>query len=161
MKLNVFIDGACRGNPGPASVGVCFFDEAGKTVREYYRAIGETTNNVAEYTAMVEALRLAQDLKATELKVHSDSQLLVRQISGRYRVKNARLSKYILLIKSLRKNFKSVEIVHVPREQNQVADALANKALDELKKSPIFVPSSLDAEPEVRRRYEVSRDQNN
>ena len=137
MHLNVFIDGACRGNPGPASVGVLFKDSNDKTVKEYYRVIGETTNNVAEYTALLDALKLAGKLGATALKVHSDSLLLVKQMTGEYRVKNQRLFSYLKEIQALRKNFKTFEIVHVRREFNTRADRLANMALDAVKKSPI------------------------
>ena len=109
-------------------------DASGNTVKEYCSWIGEQTNNVAEYQALLEALRLAQELGGKVLKVHSDSQLLVRQFSGEYKVKNQRLMKYLLQIQNLRKNFDSVELVHVPREQNRRADALANEALDNMRK---------------------------
>jgi len=133
--IKIHIDGACRGNPGPSSVGVVLADEKGAKLKEYHRYIGETTNNVAEYTAMEDALKLALELGGTRLKVHSDSQLLVRQLSGQYRVKNARLAEYLLRIKELQRSFDSVEVLHVPREQNKRADALANQALDALKKT--------------------------
>ncbi|MFC1679833.1 ribonuclease HI family protein [Elusimicrobiota bacterium] len=133
MKLKIYVDGACRGNPGPASFGVCIQDDSGKTVREERGYIGETTNNVAEYTAMLEALRLAVGMGGTELTVHSDSQLMVRQLMGVYRVKNDRLRTYLLKIQNLRRGFTSVEFVHVPREENKRADRLANEALDELR----------------------------
>ncbi|MFH1724815.1 MAG: ribonuclease HI family protein [Elusimicrobiota bacterium] len=159
MKLSIYIDGASRGNPGPASVGVVLQDASGRPVKEYHRYIGETTNNVAEYTAMLDALRLAGEMKADEITVHSDSQLLVRQLSGEYRVKNERLFKYMLQIRNLRKQFKTVEVVHISREQNKRADRLANDALDAVKKSPVFRPGKLDgAAPDVIRRFEVSRE---
>ncbi len=132
MTVHIFIDGASRGNPGPASIGVLLLDTAGGTLKEYGRRIGEATNNVAEYTALLEALRLAKELGASVLKVHSDSQLLVRQFNGDYRVKSAHLLDYLKRIMKLRGDFKSVELLHVPREQNRRADRLANRALDEV-----------------------------
>mgnify|MGYP001562460275 CR=1 FL=1 len=135
MRLLVYIDGASRGNPGPASVGVAFLDGSGKTVREHCRAIGTQTNNVAEYTALLDALRLARELGATELKVHSDSQLLVRQVNGVYRIKNKSLQDLALEAARLRRDLRGFEIVHVPREENTHADRLANAALDALKKT--------------------------
>lgn len=131
MHLNIYIDGACRGNPGPSSIGVVLMDQGGATLKEYKSYIGEHTNNEAEYTALSDALRLAAEMGAKTLKIHSDSQLMVRQYNGQYRVKNQRLMKHLLQIQSLRRNFESVELVHVPREQNRRADALANEALDE------------------------------
>lgn len=144
MKVVVHIDGACRGNPGPASVGVVIRDASGKTLREHYRFIGSTTNNVAEYTALKDALRLAAELGATAVEVRSDSQLLVRQFNGQYRVKNPALQGHLLEIFTLRRGFKSVELAHVPREENRDADRLANAALDAVKKSPAVPPRPLE-----------------
>lgn len=137
MNLNIFIDGASRGNPGPASTGVVLRDENGKTLREHCRAIGVETNNVAEYTALLDALELAAEMGADELIVHSDSQLLVRQLTGQYKVKNVRLAGYLVRIRKLQAGFRSFEMVHVRREFNKHADALANKALDDLKKKSV------------------------
>lgn len=131
MKLLIHIDGASRGNPGPSSVGVVIRDSAGKTLREHHRFLGHGTNNIAEYSALKDALVLAKELGGTELKIHSDSQLLVRQYNGQYRVKNSNLFKHLLEIHTLRSQFASVELVHVPREQNKDADRLANTALDQ------------------------------
>ena len=131
MKLNIFIDGACRGNPGPSSIGVLIQDERGSTLKEHHRFIGEHTNNVAEYTALLDALKLAKTLGGTKLHIRSDSQLLVRQFSGQYKVKNARLLGFLIEIQGLRREFLSVDLVHIPREQNTSADALANAALDQ------------------------------
>ena len=130
MKVKAFIDGASRGNPGPASVGVFVLDDSGKTLKEHGRALGTATNNVAEYTAFLDALRIAKDLGATEFLVHSDSLLLVKQIAGEYRVKNAPLQALKARALALMKDFKAVRLVHVPREQNREADRLANEALD-------------------------------
>lgn len=100
-------------------------------LREHHRYLGEGTNNMAEYCALRDALKLAKELGGTELKIHSDSQLLVRQFNGEYRVKNPRLFSYLREIQSLRPHFTCVELVHVPREQNKDADRLANVALDQ------------------------------
>ncbi len=132
MRLKIFVDGACRGNPGPSSTGVVIQDEHGKTVREHCRAIGVETNNVAEYTALLDALNLAGELGADAVLVHSDSQLLVRQLNGQYRVKNKRLAGYLADIRKIAANLREFEIVHVRREFNKRADALANEALDAL-----------------------------
>lgn len=131
MKLYIHIDGASRGNPGPSSVGVCVQDAEGRVLREHRRRIGEHTNNVAEYTALLDALRLAREIGGTRLRIHSDSQLLVRQFNGQYRVKNARLLERLSEIQALRRRFASVELVHVPRQDNRTADRLANEALDQ------------------------------
>jgi ribonuclease HI len=130
MTLRINIDGAARGNPGPASLGVVVLDEAGRTLGERGRCLGEQTNNTAEYEALLEALRLAAELGGTRLSVRSDSQLLVRQYNGQYRVKNARLGSLLFEAHRLARGFASVELVHVPREENKRADELANEALD-------------------------------
>ncbi|HVE14049.1 MAG TPA: ribonuclease HI family protein [Elusimicrobiota bacterium] len=130
MTLLFYIDGACRGNPGPSSVGVVVQDADGKVIKEHGRAIGVGTNNVAEYTALSDALGLAKELGGRRLKIHSDSQLLVRQFNGQYRVKNPALFDKLTRIQQMRRDFESVELVHVPREQNRLADKLANQALD-------------------------------
>lgn len=138
MRLGIYIDGASRGNPGPASVGIVLQNASGKMVKEFRRYIGVETNNVAEYTALEDALKLAAKMGATSVKVHSDSQLLVRQMTGAYRIKNDRLAGFLMRINRKRGEFKNFEIVHVRREQNKRADKLANMALDEVevKKSP-------------------------
>lgn len=133
MKLHVFIDGASRGNPGPASTGVVLQDENGKTLKEYGRAIGIETNNVAEYTALLDALSLAAKMGADSLRVHSDSLLLVKQLKGEYRVKNARLAGYLTQIREQTAKLADFEIVHVRREFNKQADKMANIALDSAK----------------------------
>lgn len=130
MRVKAFIDGASRGNPGPASVGVRLLGEAGEVLKDHGRTLGVQTNNVAEYTALLDALRLAKELGANELRVHSDSLLLVKQVSGEYRVKNAGLAVLKAKAAALIKGFRKVELVHVRRELNKDADRLANMALD-------------------------------
>ena len=131
MKLFIHIDGASRGNPGPASVGVVIRDGAGETLKEHHRYLGEATNNVAEYSALSDALALARELGGTELAIRSDSQLLVRQFNGQYRVKNPALFKMLSEIQKIRHQFTSIALIHVPREENKDADRLANLALDQ------------------------------
>ncbi len=99
-------------------------------VAEGKKFIGPATNNAAEYTALLDALDLAAELGGTKLAIRSDSQLLVRQFNGQYRVKNKRLQDFLLQAQKKRAGFASVELAHVPREQNAAADALANAALD-------------------------------
>lgn len=130
MKVKAFIDGASRGNPGPASTGVQLLSEAGLVIKEHGRTLGTQTNNVAEYEALLDALRLAKDLGASELLVHSDSLLLVKQVAGEYKVKNAGLAVLKAKAVALIRDFKAVKLVHVRREFNKEADRLANMALD-------------------------------
>ncbi|TPW20623.1 MAG: putative phosphoglycerate mutase [Elusimicrobia bacterium] len=130
MKVKAFIDGASRGNPGPASTGVQLLDDAGTVLKEHGRTLGTQTNNVAEYEALLDALRLARELGADELLVHSDSLLLVKQVAGEYKVKNAGLAVLKAKALSLIRDFRAVKLVHVRRELNKDADRLANMALD-------------------------------
>ncbi|HNW60615.1 MAG TPA: ribonuclease HI family protein [bacterium] len=126
----IHIDGAARGNPGPAAIGLVISDSTGLTVREEGGRLGRTTNNVAEYRALLRALEIAQELGAPSLRIRSDSELLVRQMNGLYRVKHEQLLPLYLQARELCRNFASVEFVHVPRSQNRRADQLANLALD-------------------------------
>lgn len=130
MKVKAFIDGASRGNPGPASTGVRLLADDGAVLKDHGRTLGVQTNNVAEYEALLDALRLAKDLGATELLVHSDSLLLVKQVQGEYRVKNAGLALLKAKAAALIRGFRDVKLVHVRREFNKDADRLANMALD-------------------------------
>jgi len=126
----VAIDGASRGNPGPAAIGVAVLRD-GRPVREIAEVIGVATNNVAEYRAFLRALAEAAALGARSVRVQSDSELLVRQLSGQYRVRSAQLLPLHRMALARRREFDEVSVVHVPREQNRAADALANRALDE------------------------------
>ena len=125
-----YADGASRGNPGPSSFGVVVYDEAGKELHRSNRALGRATNNQAEYQGAIAALEAALGLGASEVELRMDSELIVRQLSGRYRVKNPGLAPLYKRILDLRTRFQRVAIVHVPRAQNKVADKLANEALD-------------------------------
>ncbi len=125
----VNIDGASRGNPGRAAIGVVVWRD-GRPVREIGETIGITTNNVAEYRALLRALEEAAALGARRLHVQSDSELLVRQLSGQYRVRSDQLAPLHREALARLRTFDDVAIVHVPREQNRGADDLANRALD-------------------------------
>ncbi|MFA6431369.1 MAG: ribonuclease HI family protein [Candidatus Margulisiibacteriota bacterium] len=130
MILTVYIDGAARGNPGPAGIGIVIKKGEG-TIKEIADYIGEATNNVAEYTAFVCGLERVIHLKATEVHFYSDSELLVKQIKGEYQVKNAGLKPFYLRATSLIKKLKKFSISHIPREKNLEADMLANCGIDE------------------------------
>ncbi len=131
MKLTIHFDGGSRGNPGPASAGVTIVAcETGKTLHEAGYFLGKCTNNVAEYQGLLHSLKQASELGGTSLDIHSDSELLVRQITGQYRVKSPDLKLlYQEAIKRL-DTFDHWEIQHVRREGNQRADELANLAMD-------------------------------
>jgi ribonuclease HI len=131
-ELTVCLDGASRGNPGAAALGVVVLRD-GVPVREIGEAIGVATNNVAEYRALLRALREAAALGARTVRVQSDSELLVRQLLGRYKVRNAALVPLHREALVLMRRFERVRIVHVPRGQNAAADALANQALDKVR----------------------------
>lgn len=124
------VDGAARGNPGPAGIGGVVTDETGGELLSISEYIGETTNNIAEYTALVFILQSLSKFRASELKIFSDSELLVNQMNGTYKVKNQNLKVYFGWAKALLRPYDKVEVVHVTREQNTEADQLANAAID-------------------------------
>jgi ribonuclease HI len=130
MELTIYTDGASRNNPGEAGAGAVIKQE-GKLVAALARYLGTTTNNVAEYTAAIIALEHAVLLGASRVRLFADSELLVRQINGRYKVKNEGLKKLYDTVKELIAKIGCVEVQYIPREQNREADALANKAIDE------------------------------
>ena len=125
------IDGGSRGNPGPASYGVVIRDPRGEVVAKLKKYIGRTTNNVAEYYGLIAALDYAQQHGIRALRVESDSELLVRQMQGRYKVKSPELRPLFERAHKMAQAFESFRIEHVYRERNAEADALANEALDE------------------------------
>jgi len=127
----IHIDGAARGNPGPAGVGVLITGPDGKVVEQIHRSIGEATNNVAEYRALLLALDRARALGCNEIEVYSDSELLVRQLQGRYQVKHPVLRGLHAKARDLIAGFRRFTITHVPREENAEADALANRGVEE------------------------------
>ncbi len=131
-RLTVYVDGASRGNPGPAAIGIVMRDEGGATVVRLSAFIGRTTNNQAEYTALIAALEEAGRLGALRLDIRTDSQLMARQILGQYKVRNENIRPLYEEAMRLLAGFASYGIVHIPRQQNAEADALANEALDRL-----------------------------
>ena len=130
MKVVAYTDGASRGNPGPSSFGAVVYDTDGNVLHSVSQALGRATNNQAEYRGAIAALEAALGLGAREVELRMDSELVVRQLSGRYKVRNPGLIPLHNRIRYLRKLFDSVSIVHVPRAQNREADRLANEALD-------------------------------
>ena len=131
-KVKVFTDGASRGNPGPSAIGVVFYDEKDHLLAEFNQCLGQQTNNYAEYMAVIKALEICLVKKVKSLDLYCDSQLLVRQISGDYKVKAPQIKKLFLKVQELIKNFSQIQFHHVKRELNKKADALANQALDAL-----------------------------
>jgi len=123
-------DGGARGNPGPAGAGFVLEDASGARLSSGGRYLGETTNNVAEYEALIWGLEVADSLGVRRLRVLCDSELVVRQINGVYRVKHENLKPLFARTRSLLERFGSWEVVHVRREQNVAADALVNEAID-------------------------------
>lgn len=130
MKLTINIDGGSRGNPGPAAYG-CYIQGTGSTPLRLKGRLGHTTNNVAEYHGLIRALEKAVELGAAEVQILADSELLVRQMTGVYRVKNEQIAKLHGIASDLVKLIGTVHFKHVYREQNSVADALCNEALDD------------------------------
>lgn len=131
QAVRVWIDGGSRGNPGPSAIGVVIEDATGEILEGIGRAIGVTTNNVAEYRALLAGLEAAAAMGACEVEVASDSELLVRQMLGQYKVKNEGLKPLHAQAQEHARHFSRFRIRHVPREQNARADALVNRALDE------------------------------
>jgi ribonuclease HI len=128
-RMAISADGASRGNPGSAAIGAIIKDEQGGLIARLSRRIGKATNNQAEYQAVIAALREAIRLGARKVDITLDSELVVRQLSGRYRVKNAALKTLYQEAQELLARLETVTIRHVPRAQNSEADRLANMAL--------------------------------
>jgi len=131
-KLIIYTDGGARGNPGPAAIGVFFPD----LKKEYGDYIGKATNNIAEYSALIFGLKKAKQLigkektKATEIEIRSDSELMVRQLRGEYKLKEEHIQKLFIEVWNLKTEFKDILFKHIPREENVIADKLVNKELD-------------------------------
>jgi len=129
-RLTVNVDGGARGNPGPAAIGVVLRDAGGEVLGEVGETIGEATNNVAEYRALLRGIELAAEHGAEELELVGDSELVVRQVEGRYKVKNAGMKQLHEAVKHALRGFDSWSIRHVKRAENADADRLVNEALD-------------------------------
>jgi ribonuclease HI len=139
MPIQIFTDGAARGNPGPAGIGIVIRNDE-KILVEVSDFIGKTTNNVAEYMAFIRGLEEALDMGERNIEVFSDSELLVKQINDEYKVKNSGLVPLFHHAKSLTHKFKHCRVYHTAREENKLADKLANRGIDEhsTKGSPLF-----------------------
>lgn len=129
--LTLHTDGAARGNPGPAGAGWVIRDSHGKSLAENCEYLGEKTNNQAEYLALLMALKQALALGGTKIKIFADSELMVKQLKGEYKVKNEGLKPLFEEARNLLRRFESVLVAHVVREKNADADALANRAIDQ------------------------------
>lgn len=129
-RLRLYTDGAARGNPGPAGLGVVVEDDQGLRLRGLCRYIGTATNNRAEYLALIEGLRAVAEWKPDHVDVFLDSKLVVEQVNGRWKIKHAELQPLARQVQEILRGLGSVTIAHVPREKNKGADALANKAID-------------------------------
>ena len=132
-KVVVYSDGGARGNPGPAAIGVLILDSKGHILKEHKETIGEATNNVAEYTAVLVGLALAKTVGAEEVQYFVDSQLVARQISGEYRVKAPHIKSLLLQVRQKIDSFRKVTVKQVPRSHENIehVDGLVNEALDE------------------------------
>lgn len=134
LAFTIEIDGASRGNPGPAAFGYVIRHQ-GETVLEESGYLGRATNNAAEYLALIHALKKAEELRGSDLTIRSDSELLVRQMSGEYRVRNPQLAILHQQVSQLLPRFRRVRFTYVPREQNRDADRLCNEALNEAERN--------------------------
>ena len=131
-KLSIYTDGASRGNPGPAGIGIVICNESGKIVKQYKEFIGTATNNVAEYRALIKALELASSFLVSEIECFSDSELMVKQLNGKYRVKNEKLGELFLQVRGKEERFEKINYFYVPREKGLIkrADKLANLGIE-------------------------------
>jgi ribonuclease HI len=133
MHVHIYTDGGSRGNPGPAASGAVIKSPSGKTLAEVNQYLGHTTNNQAEYIAIIIGLEKARNLGATQVSLFMDSELATKQLKGEYRVKDPDIAKRFLDVKNLIHQFKRVTFTHIRREKNTEADALVNKCLDQKK----------------------------
>lgn len=139
MKPETFLmytDGGARGNPGPSALGVVICNSTGQKLKEYGEYLGETTNNIAEYSAVISGLKKIKSLwgkdnaKKSEVHVLADSELLVKQMTGQYKIEHANIQPLFLEIWNLKLDFKSVSFQSIPREKNKEADRMVNETLD-------------------------------
>jgi len=124
-----YVDGASKGNPGQAGIGVAIFGMDGKKIAQQSKAIGIATNNIAEYSALIECMKMATELQVKVLNVIGDSELMVKQVNGVYKIKNADILKKVQEVMALRRNFEKFTLSYVGREHNQLADALSTAQL--------------------------------
>ncbi|MGC8668411.1 MAG: ribonuclease HI family protein [Chthonomonadales bacterium] len=128
------VDGAARGNPGPAGIGVVLSDEAGRVLKEIAEPLGVATNNVAEYRALIRALYEAHAIGCRRIRIVTDSELMARQMNGQYAVRSTHLKPLYHQARALMRQFDRVEVTHVPRKQNARADQLSNLGADRVQK---------------------------
>ena len=131
----MYIDGAARGNPGPAGVGIVICSDKGKVVSAISKYIGQTTNNIAEYTALIFGMEEARNKKIKELIINTDSELLAKQLGGEYKVKSSALKDLYKKVNTMLESFEEVRINQIDREKNKQADKLANEAIDNASKA--------------------------
>lgn len=129
-SIEIFIDGASKGNPGPSGIGIVFLDDTKNIVKKLSKFIGNTTNNIAEYTALIYALQEALIDRYKNVTIKSDSELMINQLRGDYRVKNENLRAYYEQFLHLSRGFSNVKVVSIDRKDNSIADKLANKAIE-------------------------------
>lgn len=129
-KIIIYSDGGARGNPGPAGIGAVLYDDKNNTIAEISEYIGKTTNNQAEYKAMLAGIKKAKELGAENLTCYLDSELVVKQMKREYKVKNKDLAPLFVRAYNLSMGFKTIEFIHIKREKNKIADGLANLAMD-------------------------------
>jgi ribonuclease HI len=129
-KIKIFIDGACRGNPGDAATGIIFCDSTGKVIKQMGFYLGWATNNIAEYMGLIKALEKSMEFGFKEIEVFSDSQLLTKQIRGEYAVRNQKLKELFKKAQELINRFSYFSLDHIPRKENILADRMANEVLD-------------------------------
>ena len=145
-KITIYTDGGSRGNPGPSAAGIVFYNEKGQDFKKYSEYLGDNlTNNEAEYLAAIFALKKFKQLfgkkiaKISEVRLKSDSELLVKQLNGKYKITEPKIQELFLELWNLKLDFKKVNLSFVSRNKNKEADALANQALDEkAKNKPLF-----------------------
>jgi ribonuclease HI len=141
----IYTDGGSRGNPGPSGVGIVFCNEKGEAIKKYSEGLGEATNNEAEYQAVIFAMEKFKLVfgkkiaKASEIEFRSDSQLLIRQLNGEYKVLDEKIQKLFLEVWNLKLDFKKVKFKLIPREKNKEADSLANEAMDSQKRTRTLI----------------------
>ena len=135
-KVTIYTDGGSRGNPGPASVGALFCNEKGEVFKRYSECLGETTNNEAEYQAVILALKKFKALfgkklaKNTEIELRSDSELLIKQLNGEYKILEPKIQLFFITVWNLKLDFKKIKFKLISREKNKEADKLVNEALN-------------------------------
>lgn len=131
QKLKVYTDGGARGNPGPAAAGVVIMNESNEVIESFGQYLGETTNNQAEYQGLILGLKKVVEMKATEVEVYMDSELIIEQMKRNYKVKNAELASLFVKAWNLTHEFKKISFRHIRRNENKLADSEVNKALDQ------------------------------